>query len=72
MTDDREEQIRQKAYRIWQEEGEPEGREHEHWERAQQEFGGDALPEDEPEAAAAIGIDDASDAAPAKGGKTAR
>jgi hypothetical protein len=29
-----EERVRQRAYRIWEEEGRPEGREHEHWQRA--------------------------------------
>ncbi|MBV8456529.1 MAG: DUF2934 domain-containing protein [Acetobacteraceae bacterium] len=29
-----EQQIRNRAYQIWEEEGRPHGREHEHWERA--------------------------------------
>jgi hypothetical protein len=31
----REDRIRQQAYLIWIEEGRPEGRENEHWERAE-------------------------------------
>lgn len=30
--------IRQRAYEIWEEEGRPEGREAEHWRRAEEEF----------------------------------
>lgn len=67
MADEREEQIRDRAYRIWQEEGEPEGREQEHWARAEQEQDagagetliertGDDLPFGEP---ADTGADDA-------------
>lgn len=33
--DDREERIRAKAYELWQEAGQPEGREVEHWEEAE-------------------------------------
>lgn len=32
-----EEAIRRRAYRIWEEEGRPQGREREHWERAERE-----------------------------------
>ncbi len=35
---DREERIRQRAYGIWQEEGEPHGRAAEHWHRAEREL----------------------------------
>jgi hypothetical protein len=31
--------IRQRAYEIWESEGRPEGREHEHWSRAEGEVG---------------------------------
>ena len=34
----REEQIRQRAHQIWEEEGRPEGRDAEHWARAVQEL----------------------------------
>lgn len=40
MNDDKERTIRDRAYAIWQEEGEPEGREADHWHRAASEFGG--------------------------------
>lgn len=39
MAEDRDQQIRQRAYRIWQDEGEPAGREQEHWARAEAELG---------------------------------
>jgi len=35
------ERIRQRAYEIWQQEGQPEGKQQEHWERAVREIGGD-------------------------------
>ena len=34
MLNDRETLIRDRAHAIWQEEGKPEGRDREHWERA--------------------------------------
>ena len=37
MAEDREGRIRHRAYDIWQEEGCPEGRHHEHWLRAERE-----------------------------------
>ncbi|MDF2494204.1 DUF2934 domain-containing protein [Sphingomonas sp.] len=46
MTEDRDELIRQRAYRIWQEEGEPEGRDHDHWTRAEQEHGAEPSDKD--------------------------
>jgi hypothetical protein len=36
---DREQEIRQRAYQIWESEGRPEGCESEHWERACREIG---------------------------------
>ncbi|WP_312170915.1 DUF2934 domain-containing protein [Stutzerimonas kunmingensis] len=33
-----DEQIRQRAYEIWQAEGQPEGKESEHWQRARDEM----------------------------------
>jgi hypothetical protein len=35
---DREDRIRQRAFDLWQAEGMPEGREHEHWLAAEREF----------------------------------
>ncbi|UEM19304.1 DUF2934 domain-containing protein [Skermanella mucosa] len=32
--------IRQRAYEIWQQEGQPEGKQQEHWEQAMREAGG--------------------------------
>jgi uncharacterized protein YjbJ (UPF0337 family) len=36
-ADDRESKIRERAHRIWQEEGSPEGRAHSHWHQAEKE-----------------------------------
>jgi hypothetical protein len=35
---DREERIRQRAYRLWEQAGRPEGAAQEHWERAAQDL----------------------------------
>jgi Protein of unknown function (DUF2934) len=43
--DDIEQRIRQRAYRIWEEEGRPEGRAAEHWERARFLVGIEARPD---------------------------
>lgn len=51
MNEDREERIRQRAYRLWQEEGSPEGRADEYWSRAQAQI--DAEGDDEGTAPAA-------------------
>jgi hypothetical protein len=40
MNNNREEQIRERAHQIWEEEGRPQGREQEHWERAAREIEG--------------------------------
>lgn len=66
MSSHREEQIRQRAYELWEAEGRPEGRHYEHWERAAREIeaeeGGSAddaeipeMPEDFPEAGGSSG-----------------
>lgn len=34
MTDDLEERIRHRAYKLWEDEGRPEGRENAHWDEA--------------------------------------
>lgn len=39
-TQDRQERIRQRAYELWLQDGEPEGKEGEHWERARLEIEG--------------------------------
>jgi hypothetical protein len=60
MAEDREARIRERAHRLWEEEGRPEGRAEEHWRRAQVEVdgkgqaAGDALPA--PDDAQAEGI----------------
>jgi hypothetical protein len=38
MTDDREIKIRERAQRIWEEEGFPDGKDEEHWKQAEREF----------------------------------
>lgn len=48
MSDDREGRIRERAYRLWQDEGEPHGKHDTHWQQAESEFAGeqpDATPE---------------------------
>jgi hypothetical protein len=42
VTDERIERIRERAHRIWEEEGCPEGRDTEHWERAAREIDAEA------------------------------
>lgn len=37
-TADREERIRQRAYRLWEQAGRPEGAAQDHWERAAQDL----------------------------------
>ena len=37
-TSDHEERIRQRAYRLWEEAGRPEGAAQDHWERAAQDL----------------------------------
>jgi hypothetical protein len=39
MNDNREEEIRRRAHQIWEDEGRPEGKDAEHWERARREAG---------------------------------
>lgn len=39
---DHDEQVRQAAYRIWQEAGEPEGEDEAHWHQAEREIAGQA------------------------------
>jgi hypothetical protein len=38
--DDREQRVRERAFQIWIEEGQPEGKDREHWERAEKEVAG--------------------------------
>lgn len=47
MSDQRGDRIRERAYRIWQDEGEPHGRHDEHWARAEQEAPEEGPREDE-------------------------
>ena len=39
MTTDLDEQIRRRAYEIWETQGRPHGRDEEHWQRAREEIG---------------------------------
>lgn len=38
MGSSREERVMQRAYEIWEQEGRPEGRQEEHWRRAEEEI----------------------------------
>jgi hypothetical protein len=42
MDHDREERIRQRAHKMWEDDGRPEGREGEHWDRAMREIDGNS------------------------------
>ncbi len=42
-SDDREGLVRERAYRIWEEEGAPHGRDNEHWRQAERELDGDVI-----------------------------
>jgi DnaJ-class molecular chaperone len=39
MQDDKQDRIRERAHAIWEQEGHPEGRDADHWARAEQEAG---------------------------------
>ena len=39
MVDEREDRIRERAYRLWEGEGRPHGRHEDHWRQASQEVG---------------------------------
>jgi hypothetical protein len=68
MVDDRNARIREQAYRLWQQEGEPHGRDREHWEEAERAFAGEGPVADDVDPQ----IDaDAGAAAPAVGADTA-
>lgn len=45
MADDRDELIRQRAYRLWEQQGRPHGRHEEHWHQASQEVGDELFPQ---------------------------
>ena len=38
MTESRNDRVRERAHRIWEEEGSPEGQESQHWEQAEREI----------------------------------
>lgn len=40
---DRDERIKQRAYEIWEQHGRPEGKEHEHWQQAAEEFNSNSV-----------------------------
>ncbi|MBB4064846.1 DUF2934 domain-containing protein [Gellertiella hungarica] len=42
---DREERIRERAYSLWIEQGQPEGRDLEHWMEAERNVGGEEAPQ---------------------------
>jgi len=43
-----EERIRRRAHEIWQREGQPEGRDQDHWEQACREIAAEAAPDEAP------------------------
>lgn len=45
MSDDKHEQIKGRAYQIWEEQGRPEGQHHAHWEQASKELGHGVAPQ---------------------------
>lgn len=49
MADDRHTRISEHAYRLWQQEGEPHGRDQAHWEEAERAFAGEGPVADEPD-----------------------
>jgi hypothetical protein len=53
MDQSREERIRERAYRLWQDDGSPEGRADEYWGRAEAQIDAESGPDepDEPEQA---------------------
>ncbi len=72
-----ENDIRQRAYAIWEEDGRPEGRQEEHWQRASMELAGTGLsmdldkgtiaPDGQPATAPADGDDAAAGTGPGVG-----
>ena len=56
MSDDRERRIRERAFDIWIEQGQPQGKDREHWERAEKEV--DDAPPLVPGGASVTGLDD--------------
>lgn len=53
MASDREDEIRQRAHRIWEREGRPDGMDKDHWARAERELAGES-PADAPQQAGAV------------------
>ncbi|MFK3890546.1 DUF2934 domain-containing protein [Sphingomonas sp. NPDC079357] len=49
MADDRHARISEHAYRLWQQEGEPRGRDQAHWDEAERAFAGEGPVADEPD-----------------------
>ncbi|WP_175885159.1 DUF2934 domain-containing protein [Burkholderia sp. BCC0044] len=43
MNEDRETQIRERAYRLWQADGAPDGRADEYWQRAEQQLDAEGI-----------------------------
>lgn len=46
MQNQHEDELRRRAYRIWEDEGRPDGRDREHWARAEEEVGRAPVGED--------------------------
>lgn len=70
MREDREDRLRQRAYAIWEAEGRPDGREHEHWAQAECDLAPNQAPEEQPALPAAAETSSAKK--PRKRASTAR
>ncbi|VXC96929.1 DUF2934 domain-containing protein [Sphingomonas sp. 8AM] len=68
MADDRHAQISEHAYRLWQQEGEPHGRDQAHWDEAERAFAGEGPVADEPDPQAGDAAADAVADEPPAGG----
>jgi hypothetical protein len=68
MASGRDDEIRKRAHEIWENEGRPEGREKDHWERAEREVAASAGAK--PPAAKKSAGSDAKAAAPKKASAT--
>jgi hypothetical protein len=66
MDTDREERIRRRAHEIWEREGQPHGRDREHWSEAAREIEGESAGEDR--SFQRGGIDEAAAMSTAPGG----
>jgi hypothetical protein len=67
MSDEREQQIRERAYAVWEEEGCPDGRDREHWLQAEAEIVAEDPAVSGPAETVAQKVSEKSDPAPSRG-----